>query len=110
MQKNYDYILKFVIVGSSSVGKSSILRRFADDQFQESYISTIGIDFRFKYHLLKLDHYILMIATLNYKYGILQDKNVLEELPSPTTKELMQSFLSMIANQVNLSKMSYPIG
>lgn len=31
MQKNYDYILKFVIVGSSSVGKSSILRRFADD-------------------------------------------------------------------------------
>ena len=58
----------------------------------------------------KLDHYILMIATLNYKYGILQDKNVLEELPSPTTKELMQSFLSMIANQVNLSKMSYPIG
>lgn len=33
MQKNYDYILKFVIVGSSSVGKSSILRRFADDEF-----------------------------------------------------------------------------
>ncbi len=31
MQKNYDYVLKFVIVGSSSVGKSSILRRFADD-------------------------------------------------------------------------------
>jgi GTPase SAR1 family protein len=48
MQKNYDYILKFVIVGSSSVGKSSILRRFADDEFEESYISTIGIDFRFK--------------------------------------------------------------
>jgi Ras-related protein Rab-1A len=49
MQKNYDYVLKFVIVGSSSVGKSSILRRFADDEFEESYISTIGIDFRFKY-------------------------------------------------------------
>ncbi len=49
MQKSYDYVLKFVIVGSSSVGKSSILRRFADDEFEESYISTIGIDFRFKY-------------------------------------------------------------
>ena len=49
MQKSYDYVLKFVIVGSSSVGKSSILRRFADDEFEDSYISTIGIDFRFKY-------------------------------------------------------------
>ena len=58
----------------------------------------------------KLDHYISMIATLNYKYGIPQDKNALEELQSPTTKELMQSFLFMIANQVNLSKMSYPTG
>lgn len=48
MQKNYNYVFKFVIIGSSSVGKSSILRRFADDEFEESYISTIGIDFRFK--------------------------------------------------------------
>ena len=55
MQKNYDYILKLVIVGSSSVGKSSILRRFADDEFEESYISTIGIDFRFKYPSIYLD-------------------------------------------------------
>lgn len=51
MQKSYDYILKLVMVGSSSVGKSSILKRFADDQFEDSYISTIGIDFRFKYIL-----------------------------------------------------------
>lgn len=49
MQKKYDYVLKYVIIGSSSVGKSSILKRFADDEFEDSYISTIGIDFRFKY-------------------------------------------------------------
>lgn len=48
MQKKYDYVFKFVIIGSSSVGKSSILKRFADDEFEDSYISTIGIDFRFK--------------------------------------------------------------
>jgi len=40
-----------VIVGNSSVGKSSLLRRFADDSFQESYLATIGVDFRFKYFL-----------------------------------------------------------
>lgn len=33
------------------MGKSSILRRFADDSFQESYLATIGVDFRFKYNL-----------------------------------------------------------
>lgn len=49
MIREYDYLFKVVIVGNSSVGKSSILRRFADDSFQESYLATIGVDFRFKY-------------------------------------------------------------
>ena len=35
-------------MGDSSVGKSCLLLRFADDSFSESYISTIGVDFRFK--------------------------------------------------------------
>jgi GTPase SAR1 family protein len=34
MIREYDYLFKIVIVGNSSVGKSSLLRRFADDQFQ----------------------------------------------------------------------------
>lgn len=33
MQRNYDYIFKIIIVGSSAVGKTSILLRFADDSF-----------------------------------------------------------------------------
>ena len=49
MIREYDYLFKVVIVGNSSVGKSSLLRRFADDSFQESYLATIGVDFRFKY-------------------------------------------------------------
>ena len=40
--------MKFVIVGDSSVGKSCLLLRFADDQFNENYMTTIGVDFRFK--------------------------------------------------------------
>ena len=48
MIREYDYLFKVVIVGNSSVGKSSLLRRFADDSFQESYLATIGVDFRFK--------------------------------------------------------------
>lgn len=32
----------------AGVGKSCLLLRFADDQFSENYISTIGVDFRFR--------------------------------------------------------------
>lgn len=39
---------KLVLVGESSVGKSSILARFVDDTFQESLLSTIGVDFKFR--------------------------------------------------------------
>ena len=49
LQNDYDYLFKLLLIGNSAVGKSSLLRRFADDSFQESYLATIGVDFRFKY-------------------------------------------------------------
>ena len=45
---DYDHFFKVVIVGDSAVGKSCLLHRFVDNKFTESYISTIGVDFRFK--------------------------------------------------------------
>lgn len=51
MQRQHDYIVKIVVVGTSAVGKSAIVKRFADNEYNEFYISTIGIDFRFKYQL-----------------------------------------------------------
>ena len=48
MKRDYDYLFKLVLIGDSSVGKSCLLLRFADDAFTESYISTIGVDFRFR--------------------------------------------------------------
>jgi Ras-related protein Rab-1A len=43
-----DQELKIVLVGSSSVGKSSLLFRFIDSKFVESTLSTIGVDFKFR--------------------------------------------------------------
>jgi len=42
----YDSLLKIVLVGDSNVGKTSLLTRFADDHFSDSFISTIGVDFK----------------------------------------------------------------
>ena len=39
---------KFVLVGDSAVGKSSLINRFVDKAFNESLMSTIGVDFKFK--------------------------------------------------------------
>jgi len=48
MKRDYDYLFKLVLIGDSGVGKSCLLLRFADDNFTDSYISTIGVDFRFR--------------------------------------------------------------
>ena len=39
---------KIVVVGDSNVGKSCLLIRYADSLFNDTYIATIGVDFRAK--------------------------------------------------------------
>ncbi|EDO15333.1 hypothetical protein Kpol_1011p3 [Vanderwaltozyma polyspora DSM 70294] len=46
--KNYDSIMKILLIGDSGVGKSCLLVRFVDDKFNPSFITTIGIDFKIK--------------------------------------------------------------
>ena len=48
MIKDNDYLIKLILIGSSGVGKTSILTQFADNKFSQNYLTTIGVDFRFK--------------------------------------------------------------
>ena len=55
MNQDYDYLFKLLLIGNSSVGKSSLLLRFSDNIFSEryqfylfSFLPTIGVDFKIR--------------------------------------------------------------
>lgn len=48
MNHDYDYLFKLVIVGDSGVGKSRLLIRFSDRTYNDSYISTVGVDYKIR--------------------------------------------------------------
>lgn len=45
---DYDYLIKFLALGDSAVGKSTFLYQYTDSIFNSKFISTVGIDFREK--------------------------------------------------------------
>ena len=54
-------ILKFLVLGDSKIGKTSILERYVNKHFKDNYIVTIGMDVRIKklsINNIKFDIYI----------------------------------------------------
>ena len=44
----YDYLLKYIIIGDACVGKSNLLLRYANGEFRSEYQTTIGVEFTAK--------------------------------------------------------------
>ncbi|KAF9687658.1 hypothetical protein SADUNF_Sadunf02G0116000 [Salix dunnii] len=90
-----DYLFKLLLIGDSGVGKSCLLLRFADDSYIESYISTIGVDFKIrtveqdgktiKLQIFLSDLFNILIAFCLAFSGILLGKKDLEQSPAVTT-------------------------
>ena len=52
-------MMRLLVIGNSSVGKTCLLRRFSEGSYSESFIPTVGIDFAVK--KLKIDNKIIKV-------------------------------------------------
>ena len=55
----YDCLLKYILIGDAGVGKSCFLVRYTDDSFSPNYLTSVGVDFKFK--TMKLDDKTIII-------------------------------------------------
>lgn len=46
MESTRDRVAKVCVIGDSTVGKSSLVTRFAEGTFSEAFVTTIGVDFK----------------------------------------------------------------
>ena len=47
-EEDYDFIFKVLLLGNSDVGKSSIILRYVDQTWSDTFVPTIGVDFKVK--------------------------------------------------------------
>lgn len=59
MSTSFEYIFKYIIVGDSGVGKSSIMLQFTDKRFKQVHDMTIGVEFGSK--ILEIDKRLFKI-------------------------------------------------
>lgn len=57
----YDIMAKVIIIGDSGIGKTVLITRFCESTFKESYVATIGVDFKIKTMTLDNRRYKLQI-------------------------------------------------
>ena len=57
--EEYDYLYKILLIGNSSVGKSSIFNRYVDNCYSDLSVYTIGVDFKIK--TLKINNKIIKL-------------------------------------------------
>ena len=42
--KEYEFLIKILIIGDSTVGKTNFIKKYVEDKFNESYFASTGID------------------------------------------------------------------
>jgi replicative DNA helicase len=86
MIKEYDQLVKLILIGGSGVGKSSLLMQFAENKFTENYLTTIGVDFRYPSSHAASRPSSTTARTSSSRSGTLRARSGFEPSPPPTTR------------------------
>lgn len=70
-EPNYFYQFRLILIGDSTVGKSSLLRQFTDGHFIQTSDPTVGVDFHVR--ILQLNGRFIYIV-LCYKFNSIEKK------------------------------------
>jgi len=60
--------VKIILLGDSSVGKSSLMLRFTDNIYEENKVSTIGVEFKNKYIKILIRKYLKSLFDFYFIY------------------------------------------
>jgi len=52
-EDGYDHLVKVLVIGESGVGKTCMIQWFIKNEFSETHLSTIAIDFKMKVMKIK---------------------------------------------------------
>lgn len=115
-----DVFLKFLIIGESSVGKSNLLIRYINDTFEDSFITTVGVDFKTKFLEIDNKHVKLQIwdtagqekfrAITNSYYRGAHGILLLFDLGNRSTFEQIASWVESIKDKADADTFIYLVG
>jgi GTPase SAR1 family protein len=91
MNQDYDYLFKLLLIGNSSVGKSSLLLRFSDNIFSERYLFLHLASYQPLVLISKSEPSSQEAAPSSFRSGTLLDRKDSRPSLPHTTRELMES-------------------
>ena len=116
-----DCFYKVLLLGDSTVGKTCFLLRYCDKTFQEAFVSTIGLDYRFKSMRLKSGKKIKLqiwdtagqdrfrALTKNYFKGA-NGIIIIYDVTNLKTYENVKTWITQIKEEVNQNVVIYLVG
>lgn len=81
MAGDYDYVFKVLVLGDSSVGKSSLIKRFHSNVFDQKLPTTIGVDFFI--HDMEVDGKKVKVSCQVYFFALGSGHYVLSRFQQP---------------------------